>query len=44
MKKILLLVLLSNYLFSIDIYKEIKIHNDNLDNISYLNFLGIDIE
>ena len=41
-RKIILLVVLSQ-LFSIDIYKEIKIQKHEIDNMMFLGSLGIDI-
>jgi len=42
--KIILLILVFNFLFSDDVYKEIKINNEDINNISYLTSLGIDVD
>ena len=44
MKKILIILSFTCYLFCLDIYKEIKIHNDDLVNHEILHSLGIDVD
>ena len=44
MKKIILYICLINYLLSFDIYKEIKIYSPDYNHVSYLHFLGIDLD
>ena len=44
MKKILIILSFTCYLFCLDIYKEIKIYNDDLVNHEILHSLGIDVD
>ena len=44
MKKILIILSFTGYLFCLDIYKEIKIYNDDLVNHEILHSLGIDVD
>ena len=44
MKKILIILSFTGYLFCLDIYKEIKIYNDDLVNHDILHSLGIDVD
>ncbi len=44
MKKIFHLILIAQFLFSSDLYKEIRIYNNDIKNISFLNVIGIDID
>ena len=44
MKKILLTIILFQFLFSIEIYKEIKIDKNEIDNLSVLQTFGIDVD
>ena len=45
MKKIILILFFSfNFLFSHEIYKEIRINNDSYPNTIYFQSLGIDID
>ena len=43
-KSILLILFTLSILLSRDNYKEIKIFNENIDNVSYLHSLGIHID
>ncbi len=42
-KKIYLCVFF-HFVFSIEIYKEIKIFNEEIENISFLQSLGLDVD
>ena len=42
--KIILLILAFNFLFSNEIYKEIKIYDHNIENVSFLTSIGIDLD
>ena len=44
MKKIIYIFFIFQYLFGLDVYKEIKILNNEIENISTLQSLGIDID
>ena len=44
MKKILYLLITIQILFSIDIYKEIRIDKNEVDNLSFFHSLGIDVD
>ncbi len=44
MKKILIILSFVSYMFCLDIYKEIKIYNNDLSDHSILHSLGIDVD
>ena len=44
MKKIICLFLCSQFLLSFDLYKEIRIEKNELENLSFLQLIGIDID
>ncbi len=44
MKKILIILSLVSYMFCLDLYKEIKIYNNDLSDHGILHLLGIDVD
>jgi len=44
MKKILIILSLVSYMFCLDLYKEIKIYNNDLSDHDILHLLGIDVD
>jgi len=44
MKKILIILSLVSYMFCLELYKEIKIYNNDLSNHSILHSLGVDVD
>ena len=44
MKKILIILSFVSYMFCLDLYKEIKIYNNDLSDYSILNSLGVDVD
>ena len=44
MKKLFCIIVMIQFLLSIDIYKEIKIDKNEVDNLLFLQTLGIDID
>ena len=44
MKRIIYIVIGLNFLFSFNIYKEIKIEKEEIENLGFLQLIGIDID
>ena len=44
MKKLLYIIVTLNFLFSSNIYKEITIQKNEIENLAFLQLIGIDVD